>query len=219
MRKIITALAVTASLALSACGTSNDSVSPADTSNPVATPSADTSNPVAAPSADPVVKSTPTPTQTSDENLSSRGNLIMKPGAFGTISERYSGTLQAKFAVKSIAPIQCTSDMASYYKPENGNMVALDLVVETTPELAQDSNPTFRLSGYDFKYIAKNGTTFNGSLSSAATYGCIDDSLIFPSAGMGPNEKVTAKLILDLPAAHGTLVMLGNSGKGFEYTF
>jgi hypothetical protein len=143
----------------------------------------------------------------------------MTPGAFGTISDRYSGTLHAKFAVNSIAPIVCTSDMANYYKPENGNLIALDLVAETTPELAKDSNPTFTLSGYDFKYIAENGTTFNGSLSSAATFGCIDDSLIFPSRGMGPNEKVSAKLILDLPAGHGTLVMLGNSGKGFEYTF
>lgn len=208
MRKFVIALAATATLALSGCGTGNDSASPKTTSTPIS-----------APSANPVVKTTPTPTKTKDEKLSSRGNLLMTPGTFGTISEAYSGTLQAKFAVNSIAPIECTSDMASYYKPENGNLIALDLVVETTPELAKDRNPTFRLSGYDFKYIGENGTTFNGSLSSAATYGCIDDSLIFPSAGMGPNEKVTAKLILDLPAAHGTLVMLGNSGKGFEYSF
>ncbi|MHA7209706.1 hypothetical protein [Arthrobacter sp. MDT1-65] len=212
MKKILAALTFSATLALTACGSSNDAVSSAEPSSEVS------STPISAPSAAPV-KTTPSPKKTEDENLSSRGHLIMPSGAFGTISDAYPGDLQAKFSVNSIAPIECTGENAAYYPPENGTMIALDLVVETSPELAQSTNPNFRLSGYDFKYIAENGTTFNGNLSTAATYGCIDDSLIFPSAGMGPNEKVTAKLLLDVPAPTGTLVMLGNNGRGFEYTF
>lgn len=209
MRKIIAPLAIAATLTLAACGSSNDAAVPEETSTPVA-----------APSADPVVKTTPTPTKTSDASLSSRGNLIMTPGFFGTISDRYSNKMHVKFAVNSIAPAECVAQpYSSVYPPENGVVIAVDVVAETTPELAEETIPKFSLSGYDFKYIGENGTTFNGNLASVATYGCLDDSQIFPSAGMGPNEKVAAKVLLDVPAPHGTLVMLGNNGKGFEYTF
>jgi hypothetical protein len=209
MRKVFASIALVGTLALTACGGTADKVSADPT---------DTTNPVSAPSAAPA--STPKPTPTEDKDLSSRGNLIMTPGTFGTISDQYTNTLHAKFAVNSIAPIECVPQpYSSVYPPENGALIAVDITAETTPELAKASNPHLSISSYDFKYIAENGTTFNGNLGSVATYSCIDDSQIFPSRGLGPNEKVTAKIILDVPAPHGTLVMMGNWGKGFEYTF
>jgi len=209
MRKALSlsALALATALALSACGDSKGSASAEDTANPVAPPSA---API----------STPKPTPTEDKSLSSRGNLIMTAGTFGTISDQYTKTLQAKFAVNSITPIECTPPQyGSVRAPENGTIIAIDVTAETTPELAQDTNPNFSISSYDFKFIAENGTTFNGNLGTVATYSCIPDAEQFPSRGLGPNEKVTAKVILDVPAPHGVLVMKGNYGKGFEYTF
>jgi hypothetical protein len=161
-----------------------------------------------------VVKTTPSPTV--DTKKSVRGNLNMTVGDTGTISDSGSGDVQTKFTVNSIKPIKCTEQYAS--GPDNGNLTAVDLTVETTPELAKDSYPKFTLSSYDFKFIADNGTTFNGNLGGIGTYGCINDSLTFPSGGMGPAEKITAKVILDLPAPHGILVLESGLG-GFEYKF
>lgn len=212
MRKIIavSAIGVALTLGLAACGSTPAKIDP---SKPAETP-------VSAPSAAPASTPKPKPTE-EGQKKNSRGNLVMEGGTFGTISNKATGEIKTKIAVNAITPIACQPP--SYGGPaktaENGQIVVVDVVVETTPELAKDSYPKFTLSGHDFKYIAQNGTTFNGSLSSIATYSCIPDAETFPSAGMGPNEKVTAKVVLDVPAAHGTLVMLGNYGTGFEYGF
>lgn len=203
--KSLSSLALIAALgvSLAACGSSNDSVKAGETEAPVS-----------APSAEPVVKTTPTPTE--DTKKSVRGNLNMAIGDTGTISDNATKKVHTKFTINSIAPIACTEQYAS--APTNGNMVAVDITIETTPELAEDSYPKYTLSGYDFKFIAANGTTFNGNLATGATYGCIPNAESFPSDGLGPAEKVTAKLILDLPAPNGILVM--KSGlSGFEYNF
>ena len=42
-------------------------------------------------------------------------------------------------------------------------LLAADISVETTTKLM--------LTGHDFKFIAENGTTFNGNLATRATYG------------------------------------------------
>lgn len=139
----------------------------------------------------------------------------MSVGDTGTISNRASGKLHVKFIVNSIAPIACTGPYVQ--PPNNGVIVAVDVTVETTSDLAEDSFPKFFLSGHQFRYIADSGTTFNGNLSTVGTYGCIDDSLTFPSGGMGPAEKVTAKVILDVPAPTGILVLESGFAGGFEY--
>ncbi len=173
--------------------------------------------PVTAPSVEPVTKSTPTPAPADDVETNSRGNLVMAFGDIGTISDGKSGDVHTEFTVNSITPVTCTEP---YARPsENGNVVAVDITVETTPELAQSAYPKFTLSGFDFKYIAANGTTFNGSLASIATYSCIPDAEQFPSAGMGPGEKVTGKVVLDVPAATGLLVFESGLKGGFEYKF
>jgi hypothetical protein len=138
-------------------------------------------------------------------------------GDIGTISSRSSKDVEVKFSVNSISPITCDQ---KYSRPsENGHIVAVDLTVETMPELAQSSYPKYTLSSYDFKFIADNGTTFTGNLGTTATYSCIADSLQFPSAGMGPAEKLGGKVVLDLPAASGVLVMKSGISGGFEYKF
>lgn len=207
MRKslALSALAIGATLALTACGgSSTDSAKPGETPSGQATP-------VSAPSSAPV----PKPTPTSDEKKSVRGNLLMEVGDTGLVSE--GGKTTTKFTVNSIAPGACTD---KYSRPaENGHIVFVDIAVETTPELAESSYPKYTLSGHDFKFIAANGTTFNGDLSSIATYSCIPDADTFPSGGMGPAENITAKVVLDLPAPNGILVLESGYKGGFEYKF
>jgi hypothetical protein len=205
----IAALALTATLALSACGSQN-AVTPGNGS----TPSESTKAPVTAPTADPIPTDTPVAEDGPVKN--ERGNIVTAFGDTGTISSSASGAVQTKFTVHSIKPIACTGEFAQ--APQNGKTVAVDITVETTKELAKDSYPKFTLSGYDFKYIGANGTTFNGNLATTATYSCIPDSETFPSDGLGPSEKTRAKIILDVPATKGLLVL--KSGlSGFEYKF
>lgn len=197
------ALALSTIVTLSGCGGTTGAV----------TAAADTPTPVSAPTASPIPKVTPT----TDTSKSVRGNLIMHVGDTGTISAGDVGKVTTKFTVNAITVGACNQQYSEASK--NGQIVFVDLTAETTPELAQSSYPKFTLSGYDFKFIADNGTTFNGDLGTVATYSCLPDTQVFPSAGMGPAEKVTAKVVLDLPAAHGTLVMKSGLSGGFEYKF
>jgi hypothetical protein len=206
----IAALALTATLALSACGGQTDS-QPAG-----ASPSAEGVTP---PSAEPVTKETtpaPEPTPTTDEKRSDRGNLIMAPGDTGIIKDQYTDAVHAKFTVHSIKPAVCNGPYPQ--AAENGHLFAVDVTVETTKELGKSTYPKYDISGHDFKYIAANGTTFNGSLATIGAYSCLADAENFPSDGLGPAEKVRAKVVVDLPATKGILV-LQEGLSGFEYKF
>ncbi|MGR0158581.1 hypothetical protein ACUUMC_01560 [Paenarthrobacter nitroguajacolicus] len=124
------------------------------------------------------------------------------------------------FTIHSITvDAPCTG---AYAQPaEKGHFVVLDASIETTPELAESSFARFDLSPHSWQFVGENGTTFNGSLASGASYGCMTDSEILPINGVGPAEKVTGKIVLDVPAATGTLVFkpLGGSVGGWEWSF
>lgn len=202
-----TGLAFAAALALTACGGTTAKNTPS--AEAVASDA-----PVTAPTASPIPSSTPKP---KDTNKSVRGNLIAKPGDVGTLTDQRTNKVTTKFTVDSFAEAQCTERFA---KPsENGHLILVNMTVETTPELVDSSNPRFDISSYQFKYISDNGTTFNGSLGTISTYSCIADSLEFPMQGMGPGEKVSGAVVLDIPTGPGVLVYTGGtySGPGFEY--
>jgi hypothetical protein len=210
MRKSLSlaVLALTATFGLAACGSSTDSQQAGAT---------ESANAVTPPSAEPVVKETaPAPTPTSDEKRSDRGNLIMTAGDTGIIKDGITEDVHAKFTVHSIKPAVCNGPYPQ--APVNGNVLALDVTVETTKELGKSSYPKFDLSAHDFKFIGANGTTFNGSLSTAGAYMCLADAENFPSDGLGPAEKVRAKIVVDVPAPKGILV-LQEGLSGFEYKF
>lgn len=213
-RKLLGLLAASSALVLTGC--SNAPMQAEETNQtPSSSPSIDP------PSAAPIVTHTPSPTPSSSTNA--RGNLPMEDGSFGVISSRSTGNVHVKFQVKSIKRITCPPKPYSVDKqgPENGQLIALDMVIETTPELVESSFPKFTLSGYDFKYIAPSGTTFNGNLQTFAAFSCLPAADTFPSGGMGPAEKVVAKVVLDVPAPHGILVLRTGAldAGGFEYSF
>jgi hypothetical protein len=149
---------------------------------------------------------------------SSRGNLVKTLGqAAGTFDPTTKKQL-ANFVVSAIQPVTCTEPYA--IAPTNGHLIALDISITTTPDLASASYPKFGFSPNDFKFIdAATGTTFNGSLGTAATFGCLANGATLPMNGVGPDEKITGKVILDVPGSSGTLVVSQLGDAAWEYNF
>lgn len=193
MKKSILAVGAAAILAisLSACGASvSSSTSPAESQAAV----------------EPVTKTTPTPTPESSPK-SARGNIIKQIGEPAFWKESSSipdSEATGKFTVTEIKDVVCDQPYAS--PPTNGKIIGLTVDVETTAKLAESPMKEVYLSPMSFKFIAPNGTTFNGNLSSGATYSCIDNSLNLPSS-FGPAEKAHGVILLDVPAGGGVLTI------------
>jgi hypothetical protein len=174
----------------------------------------------AAPTVEPAASSasasaTDTTAQAASEK-SVRGNIVKVPGQGASVTDKDKTV--ATFVINSIqVDPACTN---KYAQPsENGHFVALDVSMETMPELANSVNPQFGLAGYAWKAIAENGTTFNGDVQTASAYMCLNDTEKFPSA-LGPAEKATGKIILDVPTATGVLVhKQGFMAAGWEWVY
>jgi hypothetical protein len=173
-----------------------------------------------APTVEPATSSqTPSASQTASaasEAKSSRGNLVKKVGEGISVMDKDKAV--ASFVINSIeVDPQCTGTSAS--PAANGNFVALDVSMETTPELANSVYPEFGLAGQAWKAIADNGTTYNGSLFSMESIMCFPDTERFPSA-LGPGEKATGKIVLDVPTPTGVLVhKQGFMPAGWEWEY
>ena len=213
-RHSLAALALAATLGLTACGGNTDTSSEALPSIPPVTTA--TEEPAATEEATPPTPVTPTPATTDDGGeRSKRGNLIAALGDTGTVSS-YEGVEEASFTVKDISPGVCTEP---YQSPaENGNMVFVTMDIMTSPDLAKSISPQFSASSYDWTFISATGTTFNGDLATIATYSCIPEASVIPGS-IGPGESVTGIIVLDVPEASGTLVYSPSYGAGFEYNF
>lgn len=200
MKKTLFVLPFTA-LLLAGCGGSPQSTPPAPTVEPA------TSNQTA--SASPA-------TPAASGAKSSRGNLVKKVGEGIPVMDKDKAV--ASFVINSIeVDPQCTDTSAS--PAENGNFVVLDVSMETAPELAESVYPEFGLAGQAWKAIADNGTTFNGSLSSFSALMCFPDTERFPST-LGPGEKATGKIVLDVPTPTGVLVhKQGFMPAGWEWEY
>lgn len=206
-KRSLSAIALTATLglSLSACGGS---------------PSANATSP----NVESMAPSTASPAAALEVKKSPRGNIVKELAQPAGISDK-DGKPLVNFTVNSITvDVPCTGP---YPQPtENGHFTVLDVTVETTPELgtAEGSSGTFDINAHMFKFVGASGTTFNGSLAGAATYGCLPDEQMInlSGAGIGPAEKVTGKVVLDLPETTGLLVFksyLTSGNGGWEWTF
>lgn len=193
----VVSLAASVLLALAACGTPT-------TASPMP------------PSVDPAVAPTAVAAPTPTAERSSRGNLIKVVGQPSGLKLE-TGEQTTSFVVKAIAVDKpCTSPYAQPAK--NGHFVAIAIDVATTPDLAKDTNQFVWFGAQSWKFIANNGTTYNGSLDSSPAYGCLNDAERIPSK-IGPAEKVTGTLVLDVPATSGTLIFDAAGSGGWEWKF
>lgn len=192
MKKSILALGAAAVLAisLSACGTSvSSSTAPAESQAAV----------------EPLAKTAPEAPK--EAAKSPRGNIIRaigEPSFWKESSSTPDSEAQGKFTVTEIKDVVCDQPYAS--PPTNGRIIGLTIDVETYTSLADQPMKQVFLSPFSFKFIGANGTTFNGNLSSGATFSCIDNSLNLPSA-FGPAEKAHGVILLDVPAGGGILTV------------
>jgi hypothetical protein len=149
-----------------------------------------------------------------------RGNIVATLGDEGRVTGP-NGEDLLTFTVESVTvDPACTPDWQRYGTPVDPghHLVAVAVTVSTTPAVTEDDYLT--LSEYDVRFIGADGITVD-SLGGLATYGCLDDSATFTSDALGPAQTYTGSLVLDLPAAGGTLVLdpsWGQSG-GWEYGF
>jgi hypothetical protein len=169
----------------------------------------------AAPTSSAAVTSASTPVAATK---STRGNLAKTLGQAAGTFDPTTKKQSANFVVSAIQPVTCTEPYAT--APTNGHLIALDISITTTPDLASASCPKFGFSPNDFKFIdAATGTTFNGSLGTAAPFGCLANGATLPMNGVGPDEKITGKVILDVPGTTGTLVVSQLGEAAWEYNF
>jgi hypothetical protein len=188
MKKLFTSLGVIALLGLTACSAQVTGAS-STTQTPI---------PAAAPDS-------ATPTATVDTGTKSvRGNVVKKLGDTAHFKDSETAPEYGSFAITKIEDVTCTQPYASPSK--NGKLIGLTVDLETKPELAKQPVPQVFLSPMSFKYIADNGTTFNGNLSTVATYSCLDQSQILASS-FGPAEKAHGIIVLDVPSAGGVLTV------------
>ena len=179
-------------------------------------------SPAASVSVEPLVPTTPSATATVDK--SPRGNFIKEVGKSAGITNKDTERI-VNFTVNSITPdAPCTGP---YAQPVvNGHVVVLDVSIETFPALADPNGgySEFDMNAGMFKFVGTNGTTFNGDLNTQGAYMCLADeeSISHNGRGIGPAEKVTGKIALDVPESHGTLIFkshLTSGSTGWEWTF
>ncbi|MFF0905361.1 UNVERIFIED_CONTAM: hypothetical protein RF653_16955 [Kocuria sp. CPCC 205316] len=156
-----------------------------------------------APNVEPATaESTPSSTQ----ETSPRGNLtkeIGEPAGIHSLDDPNENVVTYVVKGIEIDPV-CTTPYA--LAPENGRFIAVDMEVETAaePGFTEVMYGPISISSHSFKMIDAKGTTVN-SISSGPSYGCIEESETLPSS-IGPGERVTGRVILDVPSTEGILV-------------
>ena len=200
MKKYLAAAASLLSLAaLGACGESPAAPEPTSVSVAAAAPSP---------------KATP-----ADQPRSSRGALLKQVGEpAGIRMDEGSDEWALSFTVTGIEvdPV-CTGP---YPEPaENGHLVAISIEAATGPEpgFSEVLYNGVSFGSQDWKVIASNGTTVNNN-TSVATYGCFPPAEILPNS-IGAAEKVSGKILLDVPDPAGTLVLSSYGENGWEYEY
>jgi hypothetical protein len=153
------------------------------------------------------------------EDKSVRGNLIKNVGETEVITAD-NGDPVVSFSISSIAvDVPCTDEYAD--PPQNGHFVTLDMTVETTAKLAEEINPFFLLGDKAWKAIAPDGTTSNAEPATGAALSCFAEADVLPSM-IGPGEKATGKVVLDVEDSQGILVLNytpSGMGEGREWSY
>lgn len=169
---------------------------------------------------EPVDKATDSSTSVASQApRSPRGNLIKRTGEPSLILlDEKSKDWALNFTVTDIQvdPL-CTSPYAE--ASENGHLVALSIEATTAPEpeFTEVMYGPVSFNAHAWKVIASNGTTVN-TIASTASGMCFPQSELLPSS-IGAAEKVTGKVVLDVPDAKGTVVFRSNGGSGWEWEF
>lgn len=212
MKKTMTAALIFAvGLALMGCGNSSETTLSAPTveaagGESTALPTGATDGPTAE-----AAKTTAAPSK------STRGNLIKGVGIAAGMADADTGEQTTSFVITAIE-VDPKCARANAEPAENGHFVVLTVEAQTTPALAEIPYPVFSLGVGSWKAIAANGTTQNQYTSTGASFSCVDSAEQFP-ASMGPDEKATGKIVLDVVSPSGILIFSPEPGLGWEWEY
>ena len=161
----------------------------------------------ASPSATSTSDATPTDNSDSGTDRSERGNIVKRVGQPAGVSDPDDpDDVLVNFTVKDIrmdAP--CSGSFPD--KPENGHFVTVDIAAETGSAATfkkLDYIGDFTFSSGLWKFITPQGTTVN-SIATGPSFTCLDEKEQLPVT-LGPAEKATGKIVLDVPTTEGTLI-------------
>lgn len=157
-------------------------------------------------------------TSTNSANTNERGNIEKQIGEEGSVIGEDGKNIYS-FKVTGIEPdFKCTGEYSA--PSENGKFVKVDLQITTADAATlkeQYYGNQVYMQGGAWKYIDKNGTTYNGELGSGSSYSCIPETESIPG-NVGPKEKVTGSIILDVPATDGVIIYSDPIAEGgWEY--
>lgn len=174
--------------------------------------------PASAPDVTPIASSSAAPSSESPSaaapSTSDRGNLIKKVGQTAGMTNA-NGDQAVSFVVKKInTGLKCTGEFAE--KPDNGHLVGIQMDVQTFKELNDPDFPGADFITSTWNFVSAKGTTFNGNLGSGSAFSCLKEADYLPM-NIGPAEKATGWIVLDVPATAGTLIFESDAGTGWEY--
>lgn len=197
MKKTLITTTLTAALALTACSTPEAETESAR--EPVET----------TPSTEPLEEPTP------QRETSERGSIIKEPGEAGFVEDRQGNEL-ITFTVHSIeVDPECTGEWAE--EPENGTFVVFDMEIESDAAAADHYlEPDLLANPHMYRVVDQDGTTRSESLGTNAAFSCLPDSEQVPMT-LGPGERGTGKMVLDVPVESGTLIMGFDVGEGLQW--
>ncbi|WP_207453517.1 hypothetical protein [Desertivibrio insolitus] len=140
------------------------------------------------------------------------------PIELGAPAEFYGsgGALLARFSLTEIVvdPV-CTAADAGL--PANGHFVALRVDVETFPELGSDDVPLISFDPFFWQAYDDAGEPALEVIGHGAL--CMDESELLPLA-IGPSERLTGLVVLDVAAESGSVVYNPfSSGGGWEWLY
>jgi hypothetical protein len=142
---------------------------------------------------------TPPPEPTANE----RGNVALALAEELTVFDGVTRAASFAIAADSMSLDVACTDPAST-PAANGRLIAVLVHVTTGPDLAAvGGGPA--VSAADFRFLAPDGVTLlEAGTPSAAT--CLPDTEEFPAGPIAPGQDLTGTVVLDVPAAAGTLV-------------
>lgn len=242
--KGLSAVVIVSCLALGACGTSDEPMSP--TSETAATEHVESSEAETSPEEvesvsessepekSPAEEESSDPTDASSEDVnddadlppgspekygekvvSDRGATVKKINQFAGIGSLDGQDVWIDLRIVDIeTDFQCTDPYAS--PSVNGNFIALTFEVETYPELVDADDPYFRMNQHEFRLISPDGTRENDSIGEG--YSCLSAGERFPDQ-LGPGEKATGKVVLDSALTSGFLLYSYQGLPDWEWEF
>jgi hypothetical protein len=130
------------------------------------------------------------------------------------MSLKTTGKTILVYTVKDVVPVTC--DYPVDMKPSNGQVmgVLLDIQTGTASELeGTDLAQGLDINALSFKMIRTDGTSV-GTLSTNMIYNCLTDRTQLLPDSIGPAEKVSGMVLLDVPSTSGTLIFEPIQGAG-----